>query len=389
MCAADTKTHSTTLDRVRDLVPTISARAAETERARRLPLELVDALRDAGVFRMYVPARLGGDELSLRAGAEVIETLARADGSTAWVALIGAGWTTVLCYLPDTTYRTLYSGGPDLIVAGAAAPTGTATPVDGGYVIDGQWAFASGCHHADWLVATTFVADSAAGPDGMPENRIAVLRPDQCELLDTWHVSGLKGTGSTDFRVHDVFVPADWTAPFYGATPTVQHPADAVPALTRIALDHVGVALGIARGAIDDVLAIAPTRSPYGSPHTMDRDPVSQHEVGRLTAELGVLRAAFRDAIDELEDLVRTGGDFGLELRIRARQTAAHIADRAAAIVDRCYASCGTTGLRESNPLQRRLRDIRALTQHVSVSPTTFTTAGAFLLNQPVNSLLI
>lgn len=389
MPATATKTQTTTFERVLDLCPTIADRAPEIEQARRLPLDLVDELRAAGVFRMYVPTSVGGDELSLRQGADVIEAIARADGSTGWVALIGAGFPAMLSYLPDATYRALYAAGPDVIAAGAAAPTGTATAVDGGYRINGQWAFASGCHHADVLVATTFVVGGDSASGGMPENRLAVLQPDQCEVLDTWHVSGLKGTGSTDFRVNDVFVPTAWTAPFFGATPTVQHPADAVPMMTRICLDHSGVALGIALGAVDDVLGIAPTRSPFGSPHPMSQDPVFHHELGRLTAELEVLRAAFRGAIGELQHLVDTGADFGLDVQVRTRQTAAHIAERAAAIVDRCYTSCGTTGLRESSPLQRRLRDIRALSQHVSLSPTTFTAAGAIALGQPANTMLI
>lgn len=385
-----TDTTTSTLERVLDLCPTIAERALEIERTRALPLDLVEQLRAAGVFRMFVPVSVGGDELSLREGADVIEALARADGSTGWVAAIGAGWPYVLSYLPDATYRAVYVDGPDVIVAGVAAPTGEAAREDGGYRLRGQWAFASGCHHADYLVATAFVLDDGVAKDASPEMRLALLQPDQCEVLDTWHVSGLKGTGSADFRVDGALVPPERTARFYGdATPTVQHPADAIPLLTRVCLDHITVALGIAAGAVDDVIGIAPTKTVFGSRHSLAADPVFRHELGRASAELGVLRAAFHSALDELQSLIATGGDFTLGMRVRIRSAAAHIGERTAAIVDHCYTSCGTSGLRESSPLQRRLRDIRALSQHVSLSSTTFTTAGAFALDQPFDATLL
>ena len=385
-----TATRTNTLERVLELCPEIAERAPEVEAVRTLPRDLVEQLRGAGVFRMFVPAALGGDELSLRQGADVIEALARADGSTGWVAAIGAGWPYVLSYLPAETYRAVYAGGPDVILAGVAAPTGELIPADAGYRLRGQWAFASGCHHADYLLATAFVRDAAATNDAPPEIRLALLQPGQCEILDTWHVSGLKGTGSADFRVDGEFVASDRTGQFYGdAVPTVQHPADAIPLLTRVCLDHITVALGIAAGAVDDVVGIAPTKALYGSPHPLAADPVFRHGLGRATSELAVLRAAFHSALDELESVIRDGRECTLEMRVRIRSAAAHIGERTAAIVDHCYTSCGTSGLRESSPLQRRLRDIRALSQHVSLSPTIFATAGAFALDEPFDASLL
>jgi alkylation response protein AidB-like acyl-CoA dehydrogenase len=385
-----TATTRVTLERVLELCPEIAQRAAEIEAARTLPNDLVEQLRHAGVFRMNVAAHAGGDELSLREGADVLETLARADGSTGWVAAIGAGWPYVLSYLPDATYRTVYADGPDAILAGVAAPTGEAVRETGGYRLRGQWAFASGCHHADYLVATAFVRDNATANGAPPEIRLALLEPDQCEILDTWYVSGLKGTGSADFRVAGALVEPDRTGRFYGdAVPTVRHPADGVPLLTRICLDHITVALGIAAGAIDDVIGIAPTKALYGAPHPLAADPVFRHGLGRATAELAVLRAAFHSALDELESVIALDGEFTLEMRVRIRSAAAHISERCAAIVDQCYTSCGSSGLRESSPLQRRLRDIRALSQHVSLSPTTFTAAGAFALDEPIDATLL
>lgn len=385
-----TATTTTTLERVLELCPEVAERALEIEAARTLPRDLVEQLRHAGVFRMNVPAALGGDELSLRDCADVLEALARADGSTGWVAAIGAGWPSLLSYLPDATYRAVYAGGPDVIAAGAAAPTGTAVRERDGYRLQGQWAFASGCQHADYLVVTAFVLDEHAERDAPPEIRLALLEPGQCEILDTWQVSGLKGTGSADLRVLDAFVSAERTGRFYGdAMPTVQHPADAIPPMTRICLDHTAVALGIAAGAVDDVIGVAPAKSLFGSGHVLAEDDVFRHGLGRVIAELGVLRASLRAAYDELQDVIATGAEFSVDLRVRIRSAAAHIAERAAAIVDHCYTSCGTSGLRESSPLQRRLRDIRALSQHVSLSPTTYTAAGAFALDKPVDTTLI
>ena len=176
----------TILDSVRALLPAIAARDDEIEQGRRLPLDLVAQLRDAGCFRTLVPRRFGGAGLELADHMTVVRELARADGSVGWTVMIGSAAPAILGKLPAPAFADVYAGGPDVVVAGAFNPTGVATPVDGGYRASGRWSFASGCQHADWFVAHCFVDDGR-----MPPIRMMVLPAADVEIIDTWRVSGL------------------------------------------------------------------------------------------------------------------------------------------------------------------------------------------------------
>jgi indole-3-acetate monooxygenase len=199
-----------TLDRVRELAPTISRRSAEIENARRLPLDLVSDLVAAGCFRMLAPAAYGGDELTRRQACEVLEELSCADGSTGWTTMIGSESPLLFSLLPKTTFDVIYADGPDVIGAGALSPHAQAVPVDGGYCLSGQWPFGSGCQHASWLLGQSIVLNDGRPhllPNGIPDMRVAVFPAEQAEILDTWHVAGLQGTVVTIFVCTTPIVP--------------------------------------------------------------------------------------------------------------------------------------------------------------------------------------
>ncbi|MGW5672877.1 acyl-CoA dehydrogenase family protein, partial [Micromonospora sp. NPDC003776] len=201
------------LSAVRELTPELTARAGEIERARELPADLLDRLRTAGCFRMFVPRSHGGYEVDLRTGMAVLETLARADGSTGWTVMIGSETPHLLAMLPRDRFDKHYAAGPDLVVAGGFAPQGRAELADGGFQVTGRWAFASGCRHADLIFGNCLVtADGQPLPGadgGPPEMRSMLFPADRVTVEDTWHVLGLRGTGSHDVRVESAFCPAE------------------------------------------------------------------------------------------------------------------------------------------------------------------------------------
>jgi alkylation response protein AidB-like acyl-CoA dehydrogenase len=209
-----TQTAQRLLADIRELAPQVFSRAAEIEAGRRIPPDLVEALRSIGVFRMFVPQTHGGLELDLPIALEVIEALGRLDGSVAWTAMIGAGSAIFVPYLPRETYDQVYQNGPDMIIAASAPPAGTAEAVPAGWRINGRWPFVSGCQHADWILGFCVVTEGGkplpgpAGEDGPPMLRGFMLPAREWQIEDTWYVAGLKGTGSHHVTLRDTLVPA-------------------------------------------------------------------------------------------------------------------------------------------------------------------------------------
>ena len=282
-----------TLNNVRELTPRISQLAPTVEVERAMPAELLAELKAAGVFRMYVPKSHGGDELSPLDVVRVIEEISHADASVGWLATIGTNTPAIFAFLPAETYDKIYTNGPDVIQAGSLIPRGRAVPAEGGYRFTGQWPFASGCNHADYIDFAAFVEPP---PNGGPSNdtpriRFGVVPADDVEILDTWHVSGLKGTGSHDFQVSDLFVPQEWTGSFLAPAPVVRHPLDAVRPLGRLGLELAAVAAGTAQGAIDDLIEIGRTKKPLGGlMRRLAEDPAFQRQLGELDLELRTAR---------------------------------------------------------------------------------------------------
>ena len=239
---------ASTLEQVRELAPTIEQEAATVERDRALPESLLQELKRSGVFRMYVPKSHGGDELPPIEVVRVIEEISRADASVGWLATIGTNSPAIFSFLPPDTYDAIYADSPDAIQAGSLVPRGRAVPTEGGYRFTGQWPFASGCHHADYMDFAAFVErpSKGAAKGGAPEIRFGVVPRSEVEILDTWYVSGLKGTGSHDFRIDDHFVADAWTGSFRDPQPVVRHPLDVVPPLGRLGLELAAVAVGTA-----------------------------------------------------------------------------------------------------------------------------------------------
>jgi indole-3-acetate monooxygenase len=371
---------ATILDSVRALLPTVAARSDEIERGRRLPLDLVAQLRDAGCFRMLVPRRFGGAELELADHIAVVRDLARADGSVAWTVMIGSAAPAILGKLPAPAFAEMYVGGPDVVVAGTFNPTGVATPVDGGFRVNGRWSFASGCQHADWFVAHCFVDDGR-----MPPIRMMVLPAAEIEIVDTWEVCGLCGTGSHDFTIDDEFVP---TARSFAVFEEggVEGPLGRIPELSLSALEFANVALGIAEGALGEVTILATAKVPMFADATLAANPLFRNQLGATDAHLGAARALLDSTVASTWATAVAGAEPTLTQRARIRTAATWVTAAAATVVDTAYTAGGGGAVYSSSPLQRRLRDVHAITQHFAVKQDTFTLAGAILAGQDVDT---
>ena len=373
------------LAKVRELAPSLAARAPEMEDARRMPLDIVEQLRAAGVFRMYAPRSHGGLELDLPVSIEVLTQIARAEGSVGWIAMIGSGSAPFLSRLAPATYEQIYAGGPDVIVAGSAAPMGRAVEVPGGYRVTGRWPFASGCQHAAWLFSGCVVVRDGApvtGAEGAPMFRHIVLPAEVWTIEDTWRVAGLKGTGSCHISLQDHFVPAanmfDFDGPSCLPGPLYQAPLQLLP------LMHCAPAVGIAEGALDDLAALAGTgRQQMGARSQMRDDPLFQAEFGRIQAEVRAARLMMEAEVERHWRRAQAGGTSGYEPWIESQQTAVWVTQTCVRAADACFALGGGSALYDDSPLQRRMRDLHAAAQHRAVQPRHYLLAGAIALGHP------
>jgi indole-3-acetate monooxygenase len=257
------------VERVRALAPVVEQWRDVDEQERHMPGPLFEALRDDGVFRMSVSKAVGGAEVDQETIVQVIEELSRQDGSVGWNVMIASGAAIAAAYLPPVALREVYRGGPSTVIAGALLPQGAASPVPGGYRLTGRWTFASGCQQADWMAGSSAVMAHGTPrlrPDGRPDLRTFFLPIGDCEILDTWYTAGLRGTGSHDWRVTDVFVPEERSFPILRDGPSEPGSLSLRDFVAYGGARIAAVALGIARDAIDAFTALAMTKTPILAP---------------------------------------------------------------------------------------------------------------------------
>jgi alkylation response protein AidB-like acyl-CoA dehydrogenase len=363
------------LDRAAALAPMLRRRAVEIEQARRLPADVLDALSSAGCFRVLHPATHGGAESDLPTALALYELLARADGSTAWTVMIGSvGWID-LTDLPRASFDALFDGPGDLVVAGAFAPSGSIVADGDHYRVEGRWGFVSGCEHASAIYGNCV----EGVVDGVPQLRIAVFDPDEVEIEDTWHVAGLRGTGSHHVHIGGLRVPASRTLVPLSGRPCIDVAAAHLHVPAVVALAVASVALGIGRGALDDVLALSPSKVPLLASEALGASPGFQAAVARADVELRAARALLHSAAADAWAAAAARAPLTLEQRGEARATASWVVERAVAAVDAAHRAAGGGAIYVEHPLQRRLRDIQTLRQHFLVRPDTFEVAGGIL----------
>ena len=381
-----TPASKTLLDSVRDLAPSISARSAEIDAGRRLPLDLLEQLKAAGCFRMFVPKSHGGLEVDVPASMEIIEALATADGSTGWVVMIGSETPMFLALLSRKRFDSLYANGPDVIIGGAFAPRGQAEMIDGGYRVGGRWSFASGCQHSDWLFGNCVVTENGKPRPGLipgtPEARAMMFAPPKAQIIDTWSVNGLRGTGSHDIAVENLVVPADDSFDIFLGQSSVPGPSMAEPLL--YAALHIGtVAIGIAQRALTEIVALANTnkRRLYASA-SLAESPLFQFRLGQADASLRAARNLLRGEADAVWNSAVAGNPISIDGRAPVMAAIAWAVHTCSAVVDSCYKAGGGSSPYDGSSLQRCMRDIQTLTQHAAVAESWLTTSGAAILGR-------
>jgi alkylation response protein AidB-like acyl-CoA dehydrogenase len=379
---------ATPLERARALRPLIESLRDEMEEQRRMPQALVDAMHEAQLFRMYVPKSIGGLEMDPATPLRVIEEIARVDGSAGWNLMIGLDGGLFAGFIPEHVAREIY-GPANAVVAGTVAPTGRAVPEGNGYRVTGRWSFGSGIHHATWAGAGCFIYEGAAPRivDGAPQMRLAMAPASDIEIHDVWRVSGLRGTGSEDFSMHDLFVPEEYTFRMFEERFNEGRLYHMPIELFSAAI--VAVPLGIARGAIDGLVELTTNKVPmrFGSLSKLSEKPRAQISVAQAEALLGSARAYFYEAIEEMWETVQAGDPATMEQRVKLRLASLQAVQASAQAVDLMYNTGGGTSVYDRSPLSRCFRDVHATTQHAAVAAEGFEDAGRVLLGVPTNSV--
>jgi indole-3-acetate monooxygenase len=364
-----------------ELVPKIKELRHDIERERKLPSDLVAAMGNAGLFSLWLARAFGGPELNITEYARVIETLSRADGSVGWCAMIAAAYSRFSGFLPADVVRNIFRDD-HTIVAGTIGPVGKASPTQGGFRLSGRWSYGSFIHHSRWLVGGAIVFD-ANGPQrdaaGRPDIRYFFFPTTAAEIIDTWHVSGLRGTGSHDYQVNDLFVPDDFVIPVLDQKPLQPGALYSTPLITVFAACIGCVAIGIARGAIDAFVALAENKTPLGSSVLLRDKPSAQIDLARAEALLRAGRAYLFAAVEELWGEAASGRPSSLRQRALVRVATAQATAMSAQAVDLLYNASGGSALFETNPLERCFRDVHATTQHIAASGSNFETGGRVL----------
>ncbi len=361
------------VDAARGVLTTVAAHADEGEVIRRLPAAVVEAFRDEQLMRMCVPAVYGGPEADVRTLVEATEAIATADGAAGWCAVIASTTSSLCCFLDPDWARTIY-GDPTVVTGGVFAPNATAEVVDGGWRATGRWMWGSGTQHCRYICGGAIVGGDE------PQQYVMFFDAADVTFHDTWHTAGLRGTGSGDFSVDGAFVPSGRALRAFGGGPTIDAPIGRFPNFTLLAIGIASVALGIARHALDAFAELATDKRPQFSGRTLAQNGVIQADIARAEAGLRSARAWLLDEIDTAWAAVLAGDRLSDTTRAALRLAGANVATQAAHAVDTAFTWAGGTAVFQSSPLQRCLRDVHVVTQHIQVSPRLYETVGRFLL---------
>ncbi len=360
------------------LAPKLADRGDDIAAARRLPDDVVSALREAGAFRIAAPRALGGPELSPREQTEVIETLSRYDASVGWCAMIGSDAPYYGSFLAPDAAAELWPS-IDAITAGQIPPNGRARSVDGGYLVSGRWSFGSGSTHADVIVGGCLVTDGDAPVlvDGRPDIVVACAPATSWTVLDTWYTTGLAGSGSNDYEAEELFVPKRHVFRF---SDPVQRPEPLYGWPGMFFINMAGVALGLARHAIDEAITV--TREKVLMPEMVRLCDTSRARlaIARAEAELGAARAYVYDALDRFWDMIVAGQDLDVDIRIAVALSRAHSFQMARDVAESMSDLIGAASIYQNHPLERLVRDAITMSQHIATQERMYEMIGQLRL---------
>jgi indole-3-acetate monooxygenase len=366
----------------------ISARTAEIEDARRLPAELAAKLAEAGFFNIVKPEELGGLELPPHQIMELIAKLSEVNASVGWCVMIGATSTVAGAYMDETSGREIY-GNPLGIHGGVFAPMGKAEDKGDHYILSGQWQWGSGSANCAWLGGGAMIfkdGELQRNENGAPIHRMMTFPASDVEFVDTWHVAGLKGTGSGDYRVADLRVPKGRSVSFSDDTPRNPAALYKFPLFGLLALGVAAVTLGNAKGALAETVALLKSKRTTGGTRSQSQRATVQADIARASAKLAGAEALLEKAVEAAWQEALGDDPITTEARGKLRLACANMAEIAADVCKTVYTLGGGSAVYLSNDLQRRFRDAHVATQHIMVAPATFELAGRLILGEPVDT---
>lgn len=359
------------LERAADAAGVARRHADEAEQERRLPAPTVEALAGAGLLTMCLPAAYGGGGYSPVDLVDAVGEVARGDGAAGWCAAIASTTSSMAAFLAPDVARVIFPS-PATATGGVFAPNGSGVRDDDGYRVSGRWQWGSGTQHCSWIVGGAMCDDGT--------QRICFFPASEVEFHDTWHSVGMRGTGSLDIAVDDVYVPESFTVrPGVGQV-HVDEPIAHFPNFTLLALGIAATGLGVARRALDELADLAGSKRPQFSTRTLAASGFAQTEYSRAEAQWRAARAFLRDEVGQAWELAASGASVPVASRVGMRLAAAHAAAASVAVTDAAWTLAGGTAVYETSVLGRCVRDAHVTTQHIMVAPKLNETLGKFLL---------
>jgi alkylation response protein AidB-like acyl-CoA dehydrogenase len=370
------------LDAVERVSETVAAAADEAEAIKTLPKATVDAVYDSGLLRLKLPEIFGGEEADPVTQTKVIEALSYVDASAGWCLMIGASSIAIpAAFLSNEGVAEVFTRGRVPRASTAFMPTGTALPQEGGYLLNGRWAFASGVRHAEWINLGALVADDSG--DGPPQHRMFTLPTSKARIHDNWNVIGLQGTGSCDVSVENLFVPASLSYDLLHDDPKRGGPLYRLGIPAFFANEHAAFAFGVARRALDTIVAMSKERMRGIPPTRLVERGTFQKAVGECDLKLRAARALVMELNERAWETVVAGSTPALQLQTALRSSGAYATDIAVHIITQAYHYAGGSAVYASHILQRCLRDIHTATQHLMVSDSAYEQHGKLVLGLP------
>ena len=372
--------------RVKALAPTLAAHAQEIDQRRELPKEIIDRMVDEGFFRLLLPKSLGGAELLPAQYVPIIEAFAEVDASTAWCLNQNSGCSMTAAYLSAEVAQEIF-GGPRGILAWGPGP-GEARVVAGGYNVTAQWAFASGSHHASWLGCHVPVIESNGQKrlesDGTPAVRTLFFPKSKTKFTDIWHTMGLRGTGSDQYSVKDLFVPEAHSLPSIARnTPERRREKGltySFSSLSMYAAGFAGVATGCARSTITSFIELARDKIPRGAKVSMRNNNVIQRELAQAEVRVSSAWGHLLRSLEDITEAVRDRGHITMDERMAIRLNSTFCIHTAMEVIDILYQAAGATAIFNENPFERPWRDVHSVSQQIQGRQAHFETVGAYLM---------
>lgn len=370
------------INAARDITPIIREHNEQAERERRLARPVLAALRETGLLRMATPRSLGGLETDPITRALIGEEISRHDSAAGWTLENPLDWAFFCARLPDEGAEEIYSDGADIVIAAQFGRPLNAESTDGGYRVSGRAPFVSNCYDADWIASTALV-DADEHSAGEPEVRMVYFPRECCEIIDTWNVMGMRGTGSNDVSVADVFVPNSRTFPMepeFEPGSHYQGPLYRLPTVGAAAGGIPTPMLGVARRAIDEATEVSLSKTPVTSSGLLKDRSLAQVQLGKAEAILRSGRLLLLDTLNDAWQRCVDGESHSLEQKADLLLAMAHAMSSAAKAVDLACRVAGTTSIRATSPLERCFRDVQTMRHHVFASEARYGTVGQVYL---------